>query len=224
MINYLGQIIRGFILDAEIFANHRITSGHVKNKVILIDIIEVFRKRNTIDKPCGWNEDDSTIMRGVIKMAECKPPHWNITTEYPICNTKEKMKNVTIDLTHLKHASPTFLKQFRPPCHGILAATLNVLVDQRQNFSSLTSTDEVDLTHLGYHFKNEHYKEIVYTEAFDFMSLVASIGGHIGLHLGFAFWQLPDFIKFLRNEWRGRVGYPIYCFLDVFRKILIGLR
>ena len=196
IINYPGQILRGFVLGAEIFWNLQITSGHVKKKIFLLDIIEVFRKRSTVEKPCkeNWKGDYDAIMRDVITMADCKPPHWNIFTEYPVCNTKEKIKNASIQYTHLKHASPTFLKQFKPPCHGILAATSGKLVEQHQNFSSLAATDGVHSALLGFHFKNERYKEIIYTMAFDFESLVGKVGGYIGWLLGFAFWQLPGAI------------------------------
>ena len=202
MISYPGQTLRGFVIDTEVFWNHRITSGYLRSKSFLLDIIEVYRKRSTVDKPCeeNWMEDDNTIMRNIIKMAECKPPHWKISADYPICNTKEKMKNASIEVAYFKHASPKFLEKFKQPCHGILAATLNTLVEQRQNFSSLTSKDGEDLTTILFHFKNERYKEIKYTEAFDFRSVVSSVGGHIGLLLGFAFWQLPDAIKFLGNK------------------------
>ena len=210
-ISYPGQILRAFLLDAELYWNHRITLGQVKSKLFLFDSIEVFRKRSTIARPCKgtWRDDDDTIMRDVIEMANCKPPHWNISTRYPICNTKEKMKNVTIPYSAFKIATPTFLKQFKQPCHGLQAATLNTIVEQRKNFSSLTPTYGMDVTSMGFHFKNEQYKEIKYTEAFDFESLVGKIGGHIGLLLGFAFWQIPDAMKFLRKKLRAMVAGKI---------------
>ena len=224
MINYPGQVTRGFVLDSELAWSLRIDSGYVKGKAFLLDIIEVFRHRSTAQKPCKetGTDDDDTIIHDVIKMANCKPPHWNISMYYPICNSKEKMKNVTIEMSIFKHASPKFLKRFEPPCDGIQAATLNILVEQRQNVSSLWTTVfqlGEDSSAVMFHFKNERYKEIKYTRAFDFGSLVGDVGGYIGLLLGFAFWQLPDAIKLLNSKLSNLAVGKIYNVLGGLPKI-----
>ena len=202
MLSYPGQILRGFVIDSEVTWNLQITSGHIKNKFFLIDIIDVFRKRDKADEPCNANWDqmkqsDQKIMHDIIEMADCTPPHWNISTDYPICNSKDKMKNATIETSPFKHASPSFLKAFEQPCDGIQAATLNSLLEPRKNLSSFHSDNGSDSASVTFHFKNERYKEIKYTKAFDLPSLVGEVGGYIGLLLGFAFWQFPGFIKLL---------------------------
>ena len=215
IISYPGQIIRGFLLDTEIAWNHMITTGYVKAKLFLLGIIEVFRKRNTSHKPCNenWKEDDDTIMLDLIKMANCTPPHWNISMEYPICNTKEKRKKVRIrSSSGFTHASASFLKGFTEPCEGIEAATLNTLVlhPNEQNVSSLIPSIGEDSAVVGFHFKNVRYKEMKYDRAFDFESMIGSVGGYMGMFLGFAIWQLPDAIEFLSSKVRALLGGKIY--------------
>ena len=207
LISYPGQILRGFLIDSEVTWNLKITSGYVKKKLFLIDIIDVFRNRNTGHKPCdeNWKEADDKILYDIIKMVDCKPPHWIFSTDYPICNSKEKMKNATVEISPFKHASPSFLEHFEEPYDGIQSATLNILVEPRKNFSSLTSNDGLDSANVLFHFKNERYKEIKYFEAYDKWSLMADVGAVIGLFLGFAIWQIPDFIEFLNMKLRAWV-------------------
>ena len=209
VINYPGQIFRGFVLNTEFAWNLRITTGYVRGKLFFVDIMEVFRKRNTFQKPCkqNWKDDDETIMRDVIKRANCRPPHWNVSVEYPFCDSKERMKKVYIPNSPFKIASPTVLESFVPPCDGLLSATLNTVKVRRNLFSSLTGiSNESNSATVGYHFLNQHYKEVKYTRAFDIESLIGNVGGYIGLFLGFAIWQLPDAVEFLSSKWNALFG------------------
>ena len=213
IISYPGQILRGFVLDAEYAWNHRITTGYLKTKLFLIDIIEVFRRRKTFHKPCNENfkEDDNMILNEVAKIANCKPPHWNISEDYPICKGKEKMKRVFIPGSYNKIASSSFLQKFVQPCDGILAATFNTISEQRGlSLGGLISTESVNSATVGFLFKNEEYKEIKYTRAFNIESLIGNVGGYIGLFLGFAIWQLPDTIEFIAKKCSALFGGKIY--------------
>ena len=202
MISYPGQILQGFTLDIESSWSQSITTGYLKGKNFFIDIVEVFRRRNTfLRKSCNkhWEKYDETVFSNIIKTANCKPPHWNISTDYPICNRKEKMKKVYIPLSPFKPASPKFLEKFLRPCDRIQAATFNTVSERRQlTWGGSISTDGVNSADVGFHFKNDRYKEIRYTRAFDIESLIGNVGGYIGLFLGFAIWQIPEAIEFLK--------------------------
>ena len=213
MINYPGQILRGFTIDAEFSWGQRITSGDLKAKYFLIDVIEVFRKRNTFHESC--NKDgkmyDDTVMREIIRMANCRPPHWKISSDYPICNSKERMNNVFIPESYGHIASTAFLKKFLEPCDGILSATSNTISERRhRTVDGLIPKDGENSAEVWFHFKNEQYKEIKYTRAFDFEGFIGNVGGYIGLFLGCAIWQLPDAIQFIFNKLRTLVGEKIY--------------
>ena len=209
IISYPGQILRGLTIEAEISWGQRITSGDLKAKYFLIDVIEVFRKRNTFHESCSKDGKmyDDTVMTEIIRMANCRPPHWNISVDYPFCNSKERMKKVYIPNSPFKIASPTVLESFVPPCDGLLSATLNTVKVRRHLFSSLTGiSNESNSATVGYHFLNQHYKEVKYTRAFDIESLIGNVGGYIGLFLGFAIWQLPDAVEFLSSKWNALFG------------------
>ena len=240
-ISYPGQILRGFTLDAEVAWNQRITTGYVKEKHFGIDIIEVFRRRTTFHKSCNknWKEFDNTVLRNVITAANCRPPHWNISMDYPICHGKEKMKEVRLPVSAWIIAPPLFLKKFDQPCDGILAATYDKS-NARRKVSSLTSihsstspkaglvghsdlhsfvisAQEDDSSTVVFYFKNDRYKEIRDTRAFDIDGLLGNVGGYIGLFLGFAIWQLPDAIEFIKSKWctlrRGKIHVNIIVLL-----------
>jgi hypothetical protein len=54
-------------------------------------------------------------------------------------------------------------------------------------------------------FKSFNYKEIKHIKDFCIESWVGNVGGYIGLFLGCAIWQVPDFIEFLFRKLRGIV-------------------
>ena len=49
-------------------------------------------------------------------------------------------------------------------------------------------------------FQLRYYEEIKHIRAFDIQSLIGNVGGYIGMFLGFAMWQLPDFLDILKNK------------------------
>ena len=54
--------------------------------------------------------------------------------------------------------------------------------------------------------KNSNYKEIKHIQAFNIESWVGNVGGYVGLFLGCALWQAPDFIDFVFRKMKGIVN------------------
>ena len=203
VISYPGQILQGFPIDMEFAWSQRITTGYFKAKWFLIDSIEIFRKRNTDRNPCNknWKGYDDAVFRDIIKKAKCRPPHWNISSNYPICNSKEKTKNVSIPGSSGKIAAASFLKSFLQPCDWLQAATLTTFAEQRGiSLGGLIPTGGGKSADVVFQFKNDRYKEIKDTRNFDIESLIGNVGGYIGLFLGFAIWQLPAAVEFLDRK------------------------
>ena len=228
MISYPGQIRQGFTIDLEFKWSQSITKGYLKGKYFLISAIEVFRGRNTLHTSCNkqWKEYDNAVIGDVVKRANCKPSHWNISADYQICNNKEKMREVYIPapLSAARIASTTFLQKFQRPCDGILAATLNTISERKGiSLGGLISSGGGTSAELGFLFKNDRYKEIEYTRAIDFESLISYVGGYIGLFLGFAIWQLPDAIEFLKIKLQDLQGGKIH-FIYYIRSIYFEIK
>ena len=165
---------------------------------------------------------DDTVMKEIIRMANCTPPHWKIFSDYPICNSKKKMSNVSIPESYGHIASTAFLKKFLEPCDGILSATSKTISELRQStLGGLITAGGKNSADVWFHFNNERYKEIEYTRAFDFEGLIGNVGGYIGLFLGCAIWQLPDAVQFIFNKLRALVGESIHttcCRAEEFSK------
>ena len=139
------------------------------------------------------------IMGEVAKIANCMPPHWNTSLDFPTCNSAEKMKfisapGVTSHLFSLRQ------KQVEP-CVSLQSAAVHVLSEQQQSkFGRILSADEEISALVVFAFNKERYREIRYTQKFDIESLIGNVGGYIGLFLGFAIWQLADLVKYIATK------------------------
>ena len=62
----------------------------------------------------------------------------------------------------------------------------------------IPDTRIIDIT-----FKNSKYKEIKDVQAFNIESYIGNVGGYVGLFIGVAIWQTPDFIEFVfkKSKW-----------------------
>jgi hypothetical protein len=60
-----------------------------------------------------------------------------------------------------------------------------------------------------YHFifQNPNYREIVHVQSFNIESWIGNAGGYIGLFLGVALWQIPEFIAFLWKKFTDVVTF-----------------
>ena len=143
------------------------------------------------------------IMEEVAKIANCIPPHWNTSLDYPTCNSTEKMKKFHNPgfSNHGRLAPSSVLQKLVEPCVSLQSAAFHIWSEQRQSkFGRIPSADEESSAQVGFTFKNKRYREIRYTQKFDIESLIGNVGGYIGLFLGFAIWQLPDLVKCIFNK------------------------
>ena len=180
-MHYPNQYIRSSSLQLEWGKKIGIINGD--DKTFWIDIVEVIRRRNTIQKPCDVNSEknDDTILLNAIKNAGCKPPHFSIDLDYPICSSKTGMRKTHIEKFDVPNL--TFLKSLVPPCNQVQAISYTPQGVKIENKSS---------PELMFIYNSGSYKEIRHVRSFDIENLVGNIGGYIGMFLGFAFWQAPE--------------------------------
>ena len=50
--------------------------------------VEVLKRRSKFGIPCNkdWQHDDQKIMEEIVRIIQCKPPHWDINTKLGICS------------------------------------------------------------------------------------------------------------------------------------------
>ena len=180
-MHYPNQYIRSSSLQLEWGKKIGIINGN--DKTFWIDMVEVIRRRNTIQNPCDVNSDknDDTILLNAIKNAGCKPPHFSIDLDYPICSNETGMSKTHIEKFDVPNL--TFLKRLVPPCDQVQAISYTPQGVKCENKSS---------PELMFLYNSGSYREIRHVRAFDIESLVGNLGGYIGMFLGFAFWQAPE--------------------------------
>ena len=61
--------------------------------IFLIDNVSVLKRRNKKAEPCieNWKNDDVELHSIISREIQCRPRHWNISTDLPICSTKDTM-------------------------------------------------------------------------------------------------------------------------------------
>ena len=82
----------------------------------------------------------------------------------------------------------------RSPLQDVLKGVL-----ERREDDGHGGNDHYELKqfHLNIQFKSPSYKTIRRIRAFNEETLIGNLGGYVGLFLGIAVWQFPDFIEFL---------------------------
>ena len=200
-MHYPGQFLRGMLMDFDDSWNISITSGIVKSKLYLVDMVEVIRRRNTYQTQCHEDSenDDEMILKDVVESAKCRPPQWKFKLQYPICNDSGKMKKVYIESPIPRQSTSTFLKEFVQPCDQVKMVMSTIREGTQRLFSDIVSENKNTSARVLIVFRNEDYREIKHKRDFNFEGLVGNMGGYVGLLLGSAFWQLPDTIRFVVN-------------------------
>ena len=154
---------------------------------IMVQNIEVVRYRNKRLEPCDteWKEDDDKILNQLIQDVGCRPPHWYVNMEVTACQSKDDMKKLV--LPKIQFANDSFLESFTQPCSEIRSISHSI--------NSYIVDGSVTTTNLKVYFKNSRYMEVENVRALGLETLFGLIGGYIGLILGFAIWQTPEFVN-----------------------------
>ena len=247
-MHYPNQLIRSIKLDHEDLSK----KSKAKRKVILLDNIEVIRRRNTRTSPCNeeYNKDDENIFRRLSLKAGCRPIHWPHGVGYPTktCNSQKQMRQVLTP--SLRIVDSKFLNPFSQPCDQIQTISYSLkqhnkeskeLLDQIQELKiqikeidrqirinntierNIKEQNEQKPPHRynpqfkkgklggerGFHFifQNPNYREIVHVQSVNIESWIGNAGGYIGLFLGVALWQIPNFIEFLFTKFTDMVTF-----------------
>ena len=58
-------------------------------------------------------------------------------------------------------------------------------------------------------FTRSIYREVTHVRGYDFEGLIGNGGGYVGLFLGFAIWQFPDFCNLVYNIFITKIDQDI---------------
>ena len=212
-LHYPNQLMRSTALERD----HLGITHKTFLKIFSIDNMEVIRKRKTRIAPCNKNykEEDNLIRKRLVKKAGCTPIHWPIDEDYKDrCKSAEEMIQLRTPL--LETINPEFLNAFKDeePCNQIYGIAYTSKGLRPPPMCDKFTQAEPELPKMCISpptkgiligFKSFNYKEIKHIKAFTIESWVGNVGGYVGLFLGCAIWQVPDFIQFLLRKLRGIV-------------------
>ena len=102
---------------------------------------------------------------------------------------------------------PDDLEEMAAPCDELIDVDSKISDYPRgtlaleETFTDLKTSFEVDQNSslLAINFERAIYREISYFRSYNFEGLIGNGGGYVGLFLGFAVWQIPDFANFVYN-------------------------
>ena len=153
-----------------------------------INHVSVLRNRPDANKPCDpYHIDDEKMYSAIFRIIPCVPPFWKIfrpkQSNKSECKTgfeiQEAMK--IVKQTQWGDATP-FISQ---PCDKM---TVSANIERTKTDGKYA--DKLML--LRFHFVSEDYQEIVNLRDFGFEAFWSSIGGFMGMFLGYSCLQITE--------------------------------
>ena len=197
-MTYPNQLIRSFPMIV-------LRNMQQRSKTIIMEVMaqgfEILQRRMTSNHPCSqnWMKDDIEILHRLISKVGCRHKYWFLNSSVPVCDSQQKFD--MLQLPDVKTISYTFLREHISPCKEIqsIISTISVRdatqLDFRRNISTMNPA-----TYLNIQLKSPAYKTIRRIRAFNEETLIGNLGGYVGLFLGIALWQFPDFIEVLTKK------------------------
>ena len=184
-VHYHGQIVRSF--GKEVFVLPIEEDDMNKNINIRLSGFTVLRQRLDGKVKCNpYSEGDDDRFRDlIIERNKCVPPYWkviiNSSSDLELCNSPEQLK-----------------KAFKYTYHKCTGQILSKLETPCEEFSVTSSVDMRKSPGknliLSFQYRGDQYLEIRNMRDFGLVSLWSSIGGLIGIFLGFSMFQMSEAI------------------------------
>ena len=205
IVHYPGQLIRSMHKPA-LAASFSDLSGlislmakvELKVREIFIQHVTVLKMRKNSNQPCDDTilDDDVKFIDMVVKKSGCVPIYLKSLTSddsrYKECQSPEQLQKVYQLLDNYKD----ILLSYEPPC-----VDMNVLIRDQLSEPLKNEQKEIDIR-LTY--SERRYQEIINTRDFGMDTFWISVGGFVGLFLGYSISQIPDLIASIPDLFRKR--------------------
>jgi len=147
---------------------------------------KILRRRNKRITPCipDHMNFDEIVLHDHLQNIGCKTPFQKAARTKTVCESKEQIKRANFDL--LKN------RNLKKACTTPIAINFE---NYETNYGKINGSDWF---HIYVTFP-DNYEEIMMVRAVDIHSAIGNSGGYIGLFLGYALLQLPDFIVELQR-------------------------
>ena len=165
------------------------------NKILRIKIsgVNVIRKRLDAKTPCNpdANDQDSFFRNVIVSNLSCIPPYlkpfYMNETEvdrYLPCETSAKLRKAYF-MTRAASVRNEILGKDASPCSEM---SVSSSIEMKTNRSDLS---------LVFHYRTKEFMETVNTRGYVIGDLLSSVGGFIGMFLGYGLFQVPEILDAL---------------------------
>ena len=192
ILHYPGQLVRSLHKPAfkSTFSGLSTSNNDQEPNLREINILQVtvLKRRTDSNDPCNDEivDDDIHFIQEMVKQIGCIPVYWSHFNlgdmEYRACSSAADFKNANDYIEKYDE----ILNSYDPPC-----IDMKVLVGNEQNLPLKNPNEEIDIK-LTYNEKN--YLEIENHRDFGFETFWTSVGGFIGLFLGYSLLQIPELL------------------------------
>ena len=153
--------------------------------------VNVLRKRADANEPCNPNiNDDQEVLKATMKKVNCTPPYWihmvSKSLAYPRCNASADLRTIH-DIVKWPDKLMGIFHLYTEPCDKL--SSVVTFQEVMKNTDNDNSTLLIVVNYL-----EEMYTEITNLQDFDMPMLWSSMGGFIGMFLGYSLWQCPEMI------------------------------
>ena len=151
--------------------------------------VNVLRKRFDANEACDPEViDDLAVLQTTMKQVNCTPPFWRSllpkATGFPICNSSAQLKIVS-DILKAPDKLMGIFNQYIGPC--LKLASIVTFQEKLKNHEK-----DPDSFVLVFNYLEEMYQEIRNERDFNMEMFWSSVGGFIGMFLGYSLWQCPE--------------------------------
>ena len=192
-----GQLIRS--LDKPILGidNNNLAGTNV----VAIKRVDVLRRRQNANIPCrvyDTNEDDE-YLKTVMKEVECVPVYWKLLNaskeNHPPCNSTQQYKNLHVGYNDGNFPTPRRWVQLKwVPCYQMVVSSTYRKQLTRTKTGGLGFTSRFRIR-IQYRDLGSEFFETVNTRDFGFESLWSSLGGIVGIFLGYSIIDVFEMIS-----------------------------
>ena len=182
-VHYPGQTIRNF--GREVFSIMLRKKYTKKRIAIRLSDISILRRRANARQPCEPNmkNEDDVFRNDVVSRIGCIPPYWTtnetMDSKFGKCTSSSQLQKAYY---YSRYENVKYiLGKHPPPCTEM---TVSSSVDM-QGSSQLK---------LHFQYRTNQYLEITNKRDFSARNLWSSVGGYVGIFLGYSLLQLPGIL------------------------------
>ena len=155
-----------------------------------ISHITTLRKRPDSNIPCNnmAEDDDRKFQAQIINFIGCVPLYWDyIKTQHTGIDNCRSTKDVK-RANHFIHNYQDVLSSYDPPC-----TEMTTLVEVTKDEIPFKQKGQIRVTYI-----DKTYQEIENVQDFSFETFWSSLGGFIGIFLGYSVLQIPELLAEVR--------------------------